>query len=341
MIVPRRHRRSGVYGAQLGRHLSVRDDAGVERTLNGLDVDDVPSLEEPAVQGALAELRSRVMATRRPVVVSSIVTVVVAALLMPGLAVATVFLVRSAGLVPWQVILAMLAALVVGMAGVFTIVPRISARSLAPRAGAAADFLLRLRRCPACGYPLRADAIPDDGRTACSECGALWNDARLGVRFVPSDPESSPVQFRMTVAASLATRGSTKDAAGRFYAPPSQSPTYRLPGDDLLSTVHRRQLALLALGLASAIAAGVVVAHATATGVIPRPVGVTTIVAIVGLVVLLVVRTSTGIRRRTERTLLDRGICLACRQPLRKDGALLRCGSCPATWKAPITSARD
>ncbi len=63
---------------------------------------------------------------------------------------------------------------------VFTMMRIVMVLSRRKHAKRIVESVLRIGRCPACGYDLRAAAPESDGACVCPECGAAWKQERIG-----------------------------------------------------------------------------------------------------------------------------------------------------------------
>jgi hypothetical protein len=332
------HARRPLMSRAVRAGIPIVDDAGVERTLATFRSDPAPDLAHPATQGSLARLRSA--ASERasgPVLRWLIALIVTSAVVMPAIILSAVFLVRTLRLPPWWIFVVLALAAGVAVGASLTILPRISARALAGRADLMADALLRMGRCAACGYPLAADAVPDDHIHRCSECGATWNDARLGKEVVPDGAPEYSTSFTSLLSMSAANRSQKRDDAGRRYAElPRVSHTRlpKLPGDQAVrrATMWPVMVFVIAipLGVLTALSS-LLIAKSTQSLALAIAVAA---VALVMTPLLVFWSTRTQIRL-TRRVLLKRRCCLACRQRLVRQGEMLHCDACDATWKRP------
>lgn len=334
LIVPVK-RRNRLLGRAVGAKIPIRDDAGAERTLATFQRGETPVADHRVVAGALARLRSEAAPRSGGTVrLAAVLITVVAALVVPGLVFGSITIWRLRALPPWALLGLLLSAVVSSVMVLGTVIPRIAARSLLSRADLVADALLRMRRCASCGYPLEADDRPGDGLVTCSECGATWRESRVGPEGAPSDPEASPTGFEGLLMASASCRSRRRDAAGRPWAEPPRLPhsSLSLPGD---RAVSRRTIGFV-LGVALSAPAAVVLA---VLGILAwvrwSPWWTLAPVSGAAIAILLLGHLAGRIAGRTMRVLLAYRRCPACRQRLRRDGALLRCDACDATWDRP------
>lgn len=320
----------------MGAKITLRDDAGVERTIATFESEGAPDLTHPETMGALARLRSA--ATQRhgaPLRNATILTVLLAILIVPGLIFGSIYFARRMLLPPWAMLGTMLTSVLVATGAMITVLPRVSARAAAARADLIADALLRLRRCAACGYPLAADAEPGDGEHRCSECGALWNDKRLGSTVVPDGPPQFKMSFKALLGLSAACRSKLRDDAGRPYGELPRLTHMnmpKVPGDRAALRATWPFTLLFALGMMSGILL-IIVGAILLRGSVAAFLGIGCLAAGIGCAPLAIIWAHQSQKRTGRRALLARRICIACRQRLRRDGEMLHCSACDATWR--------
>lgn len=287
--------------------------------------------------GALAWLRAEAAARSAgwPRVAGFVGVVAMMAVFVP--IALSLLLARRAGLPPYSIFLIIpVGVLLMILAGSW-IVGALTARAIAPTADLVRDAILRMRRCPSCGYALGADAS-QEGEVVCPECGAAWAARSLGRFGVAQAEAGEAMSIRQIIHAAAGHRSRRRDAAGRPYGSillaQRREPNQRWR-DVLWARARRAEwigvaslVALFAGGVLAAFAAPGRGGAATALLTLP-PLGF-----IVFLLVLL------RVRRMLDRVRLRVRRCLACESRLRPDGDRLRCDACAAVWPRP-ERARD
>lgn len=341
-IPPRR--RNALFGRAAMSGIPIVDDAGVPRTLVRFGPEPAPDFTHPMTQGSLARLRSAAAARpRSPVIRWMVVLIVTSAVMMPTVVMGSVMLARWARLPPWALIGVLIGAVAVALGFALLVLPRLASRAMASRADLMVDALLRLRRCAACGYLLAADAEPNDGVHRCSECGATWNDARLGSVVVPDGEPKYSMSFAALLGVSAANRSRRTDDAGRLYAGPprlSHSNMPKLPGDRHVWRATRGWLLFFVFSIPSGILMLLGAGLLLSASVNP------TIPALMAMYALLVAPAAIISSLRNQRSLTRRALlcwrrCLACRGRLKRDGDTLHCPMCEATWKRAGRTSRS
>lgn len=328
IVEPRRGRRRWLSRVRL----RIADEEGTERELAEFGGGDVPDRRDPVFLGALAWLRAEA-ATRRagwPRVAALIVAILAIASVAPLAALAVG--VRRFGLPPYFLVLGLpvfgflVAALTVNVAAVLT------GRALAECADLVRDAMLRMRRCPACGYPFHLGMEGSTDRARCSECGAVWASQRLGRLGPASGGQLEPSRVRQILFTAAGCRSRRRDAAGRRYGPMflTQRREESLRWRSVIQGRARRSEWFAVGMLLGSIAAGMALAMLLPRGVLTVFLLITGIV--VGLVVFLVL--IAAMRRRIDRMRLRLKRCLACEGRLRRERDRLHCAACEATWKA-------
>ncbi len=325
-------------GRAIGTRIAVRDDAGTDRTIATFEHEEIPDLTNPVTAGALARLRSEASGRRGGRQQLAIaLTVITAMTVVPGVIVGAVHLSRMTRQPPWILGLLLVFAVGVSVAAMTFILPRIVARGSAGNADLIADALLRMRRCAACGYPISVDAEPSGAPHSCSECGATWNAGRIGAAPVANGPRSTRTAFLASLAFSAACRSKARDDAGRLFAEPPQLQYVnmsKLPGDDVMRRTLWLPITLVVLGIVVTMLLLLVGVVHVRLRIPPWAFVATLGIVFAGLPLAIIV----GVRRqmdRGRRTLLRIRRCIACRQRLRREGPLLRCAACDATWRRP------
>lgn len=335
IVPPSRRRHTFVLFGPFGAHLETPDADGVERRLAGADAEEVPDPRHPLSQGALARLRSEALERPRVSRLPTALGIVVVSIVCPASVVGAALAARHLRLPPWGTMSVVVGTIALGSAVLVLALPRLVASSLRDRADLLARLLLRLRRCPSCGYPLAADAVADDRRIGCSECGAAWSTEWLGPQVVPGVVGSPRTIFRMLCSSSLQVRRGRRDDAGRPYALPvslHNSMQCALPGDAVMRRAQWPVLFLL-LGFILTIVATIL---AVIWMAVHRRLGTGAAITIAVVVIALTLAAvfagerRAGARARAE--LIRRRICPACRQRLRREAEGLRCSCCDARW---------
>lgn len=325
-------------GRAIGTHIVVRDDAGTDRTIATFDHEEIPDLTSPVTAGSLARLRSAASGRRGGrQQIAIVLTVLTAMTLVPGVIFGTVYLGRMTRQPPWSLGMLMILAVGASVAAMTFILPRIVARGSAGNADLLADALLRMRRCAACGYPIVGEIEPSGAPHTCSECGATWNAGRIGAVEVPNAPRSTRTAFLASLAFSAACRSRARDEAGRLFGEPPHLQHVnmsKLPGDDMMRRTLWLPIAMVVAGIVVAMFA--ILAGAIYLRIRIPPWAFIAILSSTFAVLPLAI--IVGVRRqvlRGRRILLRIRRCVACRQRLRREGPLLRCAACDATWRRP------
>jgi hypothetical protein len=323
----------------VGGRIMVRDDAGVERAMAKFESDEAPDLTHPVTAGALARLRSAAaMRDRGSVRFATVLTVLAAALIVPSTIFGVVLAARWLRMPPLALVMVLMCGVAVCVGALMFILPRIAAGAVAARADLIADALLRMRRCAACGYPLAADAEPDDGYHTCSECGATWSDRRLGETIAPNGPRDMAVAFRAMLGLSAACRSRRFDDAGRPYADLPQLTHMRspkMPGDRQVMRATWPLIALCGVMVPSGILFLLFGAF-LARGSVSIWLSVACFVVAAVAAPLAIIWSLVTTRSRARLVLFRHRICPACRQRLTRSGAMLHCAACAATWRRPL-----
>jgi hypothetical protein len=327
----------------LGAMLPIRDDAGVERRLLGLDAPSLPDPEHARVQASCARLRVAAALTPREWDIAGTLGVIGGVVVVPILTAGGIMVARLYRMPFWAQGL----ALVLGIALSGWILARAInwslSRSMRSRVTLLADAFLAARWCPCCGYPLAGREAQGSDLVACSECGAAWRSERLGAIVVPTGAPRARTAFRAFLHASANARRISHDDGGRPFVPvPAMHPSValKLPGTEAISSARTWIDLPLALALVALAAAALVLFIAWMNEAIAA------VVAGVGIALCVgggatVIPFGTNLARRAERhALIRRRVCPACRQRLRRSGTTMRCRACDAQWSRAERSGR-
>jgi len=137
--------------------------------------------EDPELGAVMARVNESIWRSGGPVRLAALIPIL-AGLLMAIVAPA---LIRYAGLPPWASGLVMLPVIV----PIVLVTMRAARRR---HAGRIVESVLRIGRCPGCGYRLENLAEEEDGAVVCPECAAAWKKARVLFATLPAEEVLRP-----------------------------------------------------------------------------------------------------------------------------------------------------